>query len=159
MKQHRTILAVLSLAAVAAAALALSGTASSHAAATRTLRFTDLSRGDTMVDGAPRVGGRLIFADVLFNAAPQFGKPAGARVGSAEGVCTIVSDTKGQCTITAHVPDGEIVAMGAIVASDRPHVDRYGIVGGAGAYGSARGTVSARPLSPTRNLVVVQLGE
>lgn len=140
----------LALAAFAAALFAASGTAS----ATRTLRLSGSQQSFAVEpQGPPTVGSRLIFTNALYNRVPQFGKPAGARVGSVEGVCTVVSELRAQCTVTAHIPDGEIVAMGAMRLTHNGLTrNTFAIVGGAGAYANARGTVESRDVSPTRSI-------
>ena len=156
MKQRRLIMIASALGAAASVlVIAAAGTARTNAQ--QTLAFTGVERHNTMANGAPNVGGEIIFDDVIYNRGSQFGKPSGARVGTAEGVCTVVTEMKAQCVITAHVPDGQIVVVGAIVASDTPHTDHYAIVGGGGAYGNAQGTVTTTPLGETRNLVVLHL--
>jgi hypothetical protein len=108
--------------------------------------------------GPPAVGSRLLLTKALFNRAPQFGRPVGARVGSAEIVCTIVSPQRAQCSVTAHVPNGEIVAMGAMTIT-RNGLGRntFAIVGGAGAYAHASGVVTSRDVSQTKSLVDLHL--
>jgi hypothetical protein len=147
---------------VAAAVLAGLALASSGAAAGRpTLEFLSVNRSNVLlgVDGsdAPKVGSRLLFVDTMYNRVAQLGKPAGARVGHAEGVCTVVSAGAAQCTITAHVPNGELVSIGTILLRNGPTVEHYAVVGGAGAYGSAHGTVTARSISESKTLVSVDL--
>jgi hypothetical protein len=152
---RRTFLTVLALAA-AAAATALAASGSSAAPATVAL----LSSQKSFVlqpGGAPAVGSRMIFTDALFNRGAQFAKPSGARVGSAEIVCTIVSRTKAQCSVTAHLPNGEVVAMGALTATKGLSHSTFAIVGGAGAYAHAGGVVQSRDLSQTRSLVTLRL--
>jgi hypothetical protein len=143
---------------VLAAALAL---ASSAAAATpRTLQFVSRQQSFSTdpQNGSPSVGSRLFFGDAIYNKVAQFGKPAGARVGHTEGVCTIVTMHYAQCLITAHVPDGQIVVAGGMTLKQGPAHNHFAIIGGAGAYGSATGTVDSRDLSETRSLVTLNLG-
>jgi hypothetical protein len=141
--------------ATVAVALASSGSA----VATKTLRFADSQQTFTIApEGPPTVGSRLIFTHVLYNRGTQFGKPAGARIGSAESICTVVSKSLAQCSVTAHVPDGEVVAMGALRLSEHGlTTSTFAIVGGAGAYSTARGTVASRDVSETRSLVTLHI--
>jgi hypothetical protein len=107
---------------------------------------------------APQVGLRFLFQDAAYNRGSQFGKPAGARIGRAEGVCTLIAVTRrpqAQCLITAHVPDGQIVLAGE--GDPGAKVSRYAIVGGLGAYANARGWVVTTALSQTKTLVVAHL--
>lgn len=151
----RTIALTTVAAAVTAAALAATGGATTS----KTLHFLDAQQS-FMVDpqGPPVAGSRMIFTHVLANRGGQFGKRSGARVGSAEVTCTIVSRSLAQCTVTAHVPNGEIVAIGALrLAEKGPTTSTFAIVGGAGAYAGAGGTVESRDLSPTRSLVTLHI--
>jgi hypothetical protein len=152
----RPLVLVLVLAAIAAVAFAAAGSASPSST---TLSFSDAQLSFTLSpQGPPGVGSRLLLTKALFNRAPQFGKPIGARVGSAEVVCTVVSQQRAQCSVTAHVPNGEIVAMGAMTIT-RNGLSRntFAIVGGAGAYAHASGTIASRDVSQTKSLVELHL--
>jgi len=140
-------------------AVAVTLASGGSASATKTLRFLDSQRSFTIdPQGPPTVGSRLIFTHVLYNRGSQFGKPAGARIGSAESICTVVSPSLAQCSVTAHVPDGEVVAMGSLrLSEDGRTQSTFAIIGGAGAYSSARGTVASRDLSDTRSLVTLHV--
>src|SRR5207302_3819620 len=131
----------------AVVASALLATGSAATGGTRTLTFLSVSQHFSTVPPItkatpPQIGGRLIFQDVAYNRAPQFGKPSGALVGRTEGVCTLISPSRpeAQCVITAHVPDGQVIA----IAEGDPgaKVSRYAVTGGIGAYAGARGTVT-----------------
>ena len=149
--------AAVPLALVAALVASFAGSARAATQA-QTLRFLSVQQSASFSpDGPPAVGSRILFADSIYNRVPQFGKPAGARVGHVEGVCTIVTMGAAQCLITAHVPSGQIVVAGAMRLSDGPETNHYAIVGGAGAYGSARGTVFSRDLSQTKSIVTLRL--
>ena len=157
MFKRTTTTAVAAILAVAAfAAFLASG---SSAAAGKTLQFRDAQLSFTLdPQGDPNVGSRLILTKALYNRAPQFGRGKGARVGSVEVVCTVVSEARAQCTVTAHVPNGEIVAMGAMSLSDKGlSSNRFAIVGGAGAYSGARGEVDSRDVSSTSSLVTLHI--
>jgi len=150
------IAAAVAVAATGAAAVARTATAS------RTLQFVSTEQVFTSVPAItkaapPELGGRLLFEDVMFNRVAQFGKPRGARVGRAEGVCTLMSTTRpeAQCLITAHVPDGQIVVAGE--GDPGARIARYAITGGIGAYVNARGTVTATAVSSRKTLIVVRL--
>src|SRR4051794_14074130 len=92
--------------AAAGAAVAV-GAASAAPKDAQTLSFVSASQSETFVpatgrETGPQVGARLLFRDVLYNRGAQLGKPSGARIGSAEGVCTIMASTRplAQCVIT-----------------------------------------------------------
>jgi hypothetical protein len=149
----------LALAAVAAIAvpLALAGTDGGRAIELVSIQQHFAAVPPINPSAPPQVGGRFVFQDISYNRRTQFGKPAGARIGRAEGVCTLVSPSRpeAQCLITAHVPEGQIF----VAADGDPgaKVSHYAVVGGLGAYVNARGTVTATSLSETKTLVVIHL--
>ena len=148
----------LAVAALAAAVGVLALASTGGAASGKTLRFKDSQQAATLdPEGAPKVGSRLIVTKWLYNRTGQFGKASGARVGSVEAICTIVSAGRAQCSVTAHVPDGEIVAMGVIHLTNGLTKSRFAIVGGAGAYSSASGTIDTRDISQTHSLVTLNI--
>jgi hypothetical protein len=61
-------------------------------------------------NAAPPLGSQFVLTAVLYNAAPQFGKPTGARIGRVLVDCTFLAVTPpngdGVCSGVAHVPDG-----------------------------------------------------
>jgi len=155
---RRSAPAIVPLAVAAALVAALAGSAVA-ATQSQTLQFLSVQQSASLTpDGAPAVGSRLLFTDAMYNRVPQFGKPTGARVGHVEGVCTIVTRGAAQCLITAHVPNGQIVVAGSMRLSRGPATNHFAIVGGAGAYGGARGTVLSHDLSDTKSLVTLKLG-
>jgi hypothetical protein len=141
----------------AVAALTLLAGSAAAAPAQQTLRFVSVQQSFAQDAPAPTIGSRLFFSDAIYNKVPQFGKPAGARVGRDEGVCTIVTMRYAQCVVTAHVPNGQIVVMGGMRLSQGPATNHFAIVGGAGDYGTARGTVLSRDVSQTKSLVTLKL--
>ena len=162
MTKLKTSVVAMGAAAACVALLAAGGAFASATGGGQTLKFLSVTQRFVMVPQVgprtpPQIGGRLIFTDTLYNRAAQFGKPAGARVGRAEGVCTIVSLGTAQCTITAHVPNGQLVVMGAMELTRRLATNRFGVVGGSGAYGSARGTATGRDISDSKSLIDIAL--
>jgi hypothetical protein len=150
------------IAAIAAAALVATAAASATpgVGSPRTLTLLSVQNEFTSVPptskaSPPRIGDRLIFSDDLYNRRAQFGKPAGAKVGSADNVCTIVSRSALQCTIVAHLPNGSLVATGSIAMDS--HTNDFAVTGGVGAYSGTRGTAHGRDLSESKSLVVLQL--
>lgn len=84
-------------------------------------------------------------------------------VGSAGGTCVEVAvssnATSQQCTITAVLQRGQIVAAGIATYSsgrDAMPVD-YAITGGTGAFRTARGQVSVTPISDGSDRVVLDV--
>lgn len=138
----------LPLVLVAAAAFAAS---SAGAVSTQTLQFLSVQKSFTITpNGEPAVGSRMIFTQAIYNRVPQFGRPAGARVGRAEVVCTIVSPSAAQCIVTAHVPSGQIVALGAMTTRRGPITTHFAVLGG--------GSVVSKDVSDTKSLVTIKLG-
>src|SRR4029077_15218178 len=124
----------------------------------QSLQFVSVQQSSTLVPHvgptAPvPIGGRLIFTDAIYNRAAQFGKRSGARVGKSEGVCTIVVEGTAQCTITAHLPNGEFVAIGAIALQQKPATNTSAIVGGTGAYTNAHGSATTTPIGNKKMLL------
>jgi len=156
MKQIVKLSVALAVAAAVAVPLALAGSGGG-----RTLEFVSVEKQFAGVpaisrSAPPQVGTRLIFRDLNYNRVPQFGKPAGALIGRAEGVCTLIAaGPQAQCLITAHVPDGQVVVGGE--GDPGAKVTHYAVLGGIGAYAGARGTVTATALSETKSLIVVHL--
>ena len=150
---------ILGLAAALAGVLAVA--ASSGSAAPKqpqVLRFLSVSTPEQFipVDGfsanaPPKLGARFIVRASLLNHGRQFNKSSKTRVGRLDGLCTVISQEAGDsfCTITAHIPDGYILASGAIrITRD---VDIFAVVGGAGAYGNARGTLKVTQLGRAKS--------
>lgn len=139
-----------------AATLVAAGTGSA-ASTGRTLELVGIQQS-FVSPPMPHVGDHMLFKSAVYNRGAQFGRPAGARVGSATGVCTITTDGESpqlQCVFTAHVPNGQIVAMGE--GNPGGHVSRWAIVGGVGAYATSRGTLVITNVSQIKSLVAVHL--
>ena len=152
---HRITAVAVLAALIVAAALAASGSA----APAQTLRFKDKQLTFALdPQGPPTVGTRLILTKALFNRGSQFGRPSGARVGSAEIICTVVSKKWAQCSVTAHVPSGQIVALGAMALTKnglgRNH---FALVGGAGAFAGARGEIDSRDVNQSSSLIDIHV--
>jgi hypothetical protein len=152
------MLVVMGAVVAAAAALAVSGASAQSAQTLQLLSVTQHQSFVGLTPGqAPAVGARLFFNDAIYNRAAQFGKPSGARVGTAEGTCTIVTMGAAQCFITAHMPNGELVAAGKMALVRGLATNRYAVLGGVGAYSSSRGSVMSRDLSQTKTLLAIHL--
>jgi hypothetical protein len=156
--KHIRMLVTIGAAVAAAAALAVSGASAQNPQTLQLLSVTQHQSFVGLTPGqAPVVGSRLFFDDAIYNRAAQFGKPSGARVGSAEGTCTIVTMGAAQCFITAHMPNGELLAAGKITLRRGLAINRYAVLGGVGAYSSSRGSVRSQDLSPTKTALVIHL--
>jgi hypothetical protein len=149
-------------AAVATAAFVAAGavSASPRVEGPRTLTLVSVQKQFTTVPpiskaSPPQIGGRLIFNDVLYNQGAQFGKPSGARVGTADNICTLVSNTALQCTLVAHVPNGALIVTGSIALNSK--VTNLAVTGGVGAYAGAHGSATGRDVTQEKTMVVVHL--
>jgi hypothetical protein len=147
-------LALAGLTAVSAAAALASSTVVIRVKSVQTVgRITHneppagLSKGDVILE-----------RDKLFNVVRQFGKPAGALVGSDHATITLVTATTATVSGTAVFPDGTITFKGTthvISAAPTP----IPIVGGTGRYKHAHGAISESGGDPSnaRNTYKVTL--
>ena len=91
----------------------------------------------------PPVGSQYIITLALYNAAPQFGKPTGARIGRGLLDCTILSvstaNGDGDCAGIAHVPNGYFLFGGSGSAFNNSKHGYWAITGGVGPYANDRG--------------------
>jgi hypothetical protein len=77
---------------------------------------------------------------LLYNQASQYGKPAGAFVGTVEFECTVASASRSLCDGVAHAPDGFLAFAGANLLNGGA-TSWYGVTGGVGAYARDRGEI------------------
>jgi hypothetical protein len=151
-RKTRTILAVAT--AVLTCAVAVPVATSSTAASTsgpkparvlklvsRTIRFMPIGF-PADPNQAPPIGARYIVQLALFNRTAQFGKRAGARVGSVELDCTFATTEKNLCTGVAHVPDGFFTFTGVNPSNGAP-TEWYAVTGGVSAYANLQGQIKA----------------
>jgi hypothetical protein len=136
----RLLLAVVAgvLAGTCAATAAVPATGAPRALLV--IRVTSVTTGVVTTDRAPKgvsKGDRYVFRDRLLNAAKQFGKPIGARVGGDRGSVVLTSKTNGVTRGVATLPGGTIRFGGdaGITALT------YRILGGTGRYAHARGVL------------------
>ncbi len=118
------------------------------AGSTRVLKFHQAHMTQAAVgfninsNATPPVGSQYIITLALINAAPQFGKPAGAQIGRALIDCTFLSVSSpngdGICAGIAHVPDGYFTFGGNGGFSNAKH-GYWAITGGVGPYANDRG--------------------
>lgn len=149
---------ILGLAASVAGVLVVGASSGSVTKQPRVLRFLSVSTPEQFIpiDGfsekaPPKLGARFIFRATLLNRGRQFNRPSRTRVGRLDSLCTVISQEAGDslCAITAHIPDGYILASGAVrITRD---VDIFAVVGGAGAYGNARGTLKVTQLGRAKS--------
>jgi hypothetical protein len=156
----RTTGLVVGAALVLSCAVATAGAATTRARG-NTIRLAAVQTSFTPVpaitkSSPPRIGGRMIFENALYNVGAQFGKPAGAKVGSADLVCTFVSRQYMDCTISARIPSGQLFLSGSVTKG--AHQNRYAVTGGVGAYAGATGSATGRDLDQRKTLVTIDLG-
>jgi len=98
---------------------------------------------DINSNATPPVGSQYIITLALYNAAPQFGKPTGARIGRVLLDCTILSvntaSGDGDCTGIIHVPNGYLLFGGSGSAFTNAKHGYWAITGGVGPYANDRG--------------------
>jgi hypothetical protein len=134
---------VLSAAAAAAAVLLLgvvSGSAAvNHAGSARTFKVLQTTTSMHVPAGGVSPGSTITFtADATVR---------GRRLGTSQAACVIVAGTSAQCQGTTFTDRGQIQAQGPIdVAKPSSTV---AIVGGTGAYRTARGFITRRQLTAT----------
>jgi hypothetical protein len=107
----------------------------------RTTRFTPIGFPASQ-NTPPPIGARYIIQLALFNQTAQFGRPAGARVGSVELDCTIATSRRSLCGGAAHLPDGYLSITGANPSNSAP-TEMYAITGGVAAYADQHGQIKA----------------
>jgi hypothetical protein len=148
------------LALASAAALAVCGAAAAKPAGTTPLNLESVQTSFAMVPQAdmktgPKIGDRMIFTQVLYNRDRQFGKPAGARVGTAETLCTILTRASFTCTVTAQLPGGELVLTGTNPTGSKH--SNFAVVGGNGVYSNVSGSGRGVEVSNTKSIVSAEL--
>lgn len=161
----RGLLVVVLVVGIGSAAPAGSARAGSKdTAATVTIRVL-VAAADSryLVDRAPKEypneGDVIREKATLRNAIAQFGRPKGALVGSDTWITTIVVPpfAKADVRATTTLPGGTIRSKGAISVTQTTATFR--VLGGAGNYRGARGTIAMRNLnsSGSRGLAVYRL--
>jgi len=145
---------VTTLASSLGAAALVSGLlASSSIASTRVafLRFYERPGKTTTVDKVPR--GKT--GDVFLYSNPIFDRH-GTRVGTDNGVCTMLNSQQSQCNATLTLPTGQIVTLG-LHGPEPEKKYQAAVIGGTGAYAAARGTLVTRPLKDGGWTVLISL--
>jgi hypothetical protein len=90
----------------------------------------------------PPIGASYILHAALFNQVTQFGKPAGAQVGTVEIQCVFASNLRNLCNGVAHVPNGFLTFAGANLINGGP-TEWYAVTGGVSGYATSRGQIKA----------------
>jgi hypothetical protein len=100
-------------------------------------------------------GDRIVYRDVLLNAARQFGRAKGARVGSDRVMMTFTSARVVRAQGVVRLPGGTLRVGGRVVAAGGRNI-RVAVAGGTGRYRGAAGTLTIGP-GETRSLNVYRL--
>jgi Dirigent-like protein len=147
----------LRLVLAAGAAVALLASGASAAGGPTTLRFLDLSVGETPAFdagvGEPRPGDRVYLHDALY---AWHGTKRGARVGRAEATLTFTSSF-GRAGATVEVSGqlfvggGSIRVDGLVHVSEGPSDFELPVIGGTGRFVGARGVLHVRDLDADGN--------
>ena len=146
---------------IAAAALAATLAPTGQADGAAVIRLISTFHHAQVTDRAPKgevgAGDVIVSFDRLANAAPQFGRPKGARVGHDRGRFTYLSPTRMHIDGWTTLPGGRLHVHG-LVREVRGDVVAMDVVGGTGAFAGARGTVTVMPYPTTaRTLLVYRL--
>jgi hypothetical protein len=121
----------------------------------RLTAVTSLVRKHDVAPKGPSAGDTVLDQDRVLNAAPQFGKPAGAVVGSDTGTFTYASD---RVTFAGSVtlPGGKLVIHGTVVFHGTTSYV-LPVTAGTGAFKGAHGTLTVSGGSAKRALNVYRL--
>jgi hypothetical protein len=145
----------LVLAAGTAAVVLAAG--ASAAGGPTTLRFVDVSVGETPAFdagvGEPRPGDRVYLHDALYS---WHGKTRGARVGRAEATLTFTSSfgpagASAEVTGQLFLRNGSIRAGGYVRLAEGPSSFDLPVLGGTGGFAGARGVLHVRDLDADGN--------
>jgi hypothetical protein len=90
-------------------------------------------------------GDTVTFKDDLLNAAAQFGKKVGAKVGTDQGTMTFSSKTSARFTGFATLPGGTVTLDGAVASASDGKSIIIPVTGGTGRYRNAHGTLLVGP--------------
>jgi hypothetical protein len=144
MKRVHLLIAVVLAALGGAAVLAVSagGQAPPATPADFTVTTTQRERDTTYIDNPPR---RRESAGDMFLGT---GRITGAKTGTLEFACTVVSRRASVCQGAASFSDGEVHVSARVAGESRTL--RIAIVGGTGAYNGARGTLTSTTTSSNR---------
>jgi hypothetical protein len=142
--------AMIRMLGIGVAAILLAASAASSAVdARRVIKVYSKSRSGQLTDKDPQgpsKGDVLVGTSVLRNAAAQFGKRVGARVGSDRFRQILDSPTASTFHVTATLPGGTITCRGKMDATRNRAVLR--VTGGIGTFAHATGTCESSP-APT----------
>jgi hypothetical protein len=136
------------LLALVAAALAVPAASQARAQDTLTLKVTSVSVKLTQKDKPPKgasKGDTIVFQDNLLNAAAQFGKKVGEKVGTDHGTMTFTSKTAAFFKGSATLPGGTVTLNGNVMAGSDGKSLVIPVTGGTGRFKGATGFVLVGP--------------
>lgn len=136
------------LAAIAALALLAPAAAQARAQDTLVIKVTSVSVKLTEKDRPPKgasKGDTIVFHDSLVNAAAQFGKKVGAKVGSDQGTMTFSSKSSARFVGTATLPGGTLTLNGQVAGAPDGKSLLIPVTGGTGKYAGVHGSVLVGP--------------
>jgi Dirigent-like protein len=135
--------------AAAALLLALAAPVAADGAATTTMTIRVISvtiaskSNDLAPKGASR-GDTIVQSDRLLNAAKQFGRKKGARVGTDRGTLTFTSTHTAVFDGSATLPGGTLTLKGSVVSLENGDIV-IPVAGGSGAFAHFTGTLTVGP--------------
>jgi hypothetical protein len=144
----RAMRARTALVLTAAAALLVPAAGQGRAQDTVVVKVTSVSVKLVSKDKPPKgasKGDTVVFKDDLLNAAAQFGKKVGAKVGADEGTMTFTSKTSAHFTGSATLPGGTVTLDGPVASASDGKSIVIPVTGGTGRYKNAHGTVLVGP--------------
>jgi hypothetical protein len=112
------------------------------AGATREIKVVSVTLSTVSHDIGPKgasKGDTIVYRDRLVNAARQFGKKAGAAIGSDSGTMTFTGAHTATFNGTAILPGGTLKLSGSVYSSPQGLV--VPITGGTGAFAHYKGTL------------------
>jgi hypothetical protein len=136
------------LAAAALVALSVPVAGQARAQETLTIKVTSVSVKLTQKDKPPKgasKGDTVVFEDNLLNAAAQFGKKVGAKVGTDRGTMTFTSKNAAFFNGLATLPGGTVNLDGKVSAGADGKSLVIPVKGGTGRYKGATGFVLVGP--------------
>ncbi|HEY7143382.1 MAG TPA: hypothetical protein VH637_03975 [Streptosporangiaceae bacterium] len=150
---------VLALAVVASGGVAAASPGAASQAAARhpvTLRLLAQFTAERDIDTGPAglsIGDEQVASGRLRLAS---GTPAGTFGFTCTTVAVYAHGTAELCAGWAALPAGQLEVTGKSRAQDTVH--HWAVTGGTGGYRAARGTLTARDLSPVSDVVTIRLG-
>jgi hypothetical protein len=115
---------------------------------TLTIKVTSVSVKLTNTDKPPKgasKGDTVVFRDNLLNAAAQFGKRIGAKVGTDRGTMTFTSKSAAVFKGSATLPGGTVTLDGKVMAGPDGKSLVIPVTGGTGRFKGATGFVLVGP--------------